>query len=352
MRVFSFLLQMWATRHAFRQYRLRLELRHPAFRRMLRQAVPSLISSTVVEINNVMARSFASFMQTGMTTLLNNANRTWQLPMGIFAQSIGIAMLPSLSAHHAAGETDAFRQMFNRGMRAVFLISLPLSLILLVEGEQIMRLLFKWGSSPEEDVFFSGAALMGYSIALLCASLVGMTIRAFYAMHDSVTPLLAGLAGIGMNYLFNALFRHYAQIGIAGDPSLAYSISAFLQMMILLLLFSRKTGFPFFSDNIRVFGRSLVAMVPSSLVLWALTLLLRPQSRSETVTACLRGHSGTWLLCHVLHRGTTSAHRGSVAAAGHGRFKADPLSTGRGGGFPPRLTAGKPKRYNVNKCSS
>jgi putative peptidoglycan lipid II flippase len=234
----------------------------------------------VVEINNVMARSFASFMQTGMTTLLNNANRTWQLPMGIFAQSIGIAMLPSLSAHHAAGETDAFRQMFNRGMRAVFLISLPLSFILLAEGGQIMRLLFKWGGSPEADVFYSGAALMGYSVALLCASLVGMTIRAFYAMHDSVTPLMAGLAGIAMNYLFNALFRHYAQIGIAGT-SLAYSISAFLQMMVLLLLFSRKTGFPFFSDNIRVFGRSLVAMVPSAPVLWGLTLLLRPNPDSK-----------------------------------------------------------------------
>lgn len=270
-----FLLQMWATRHAFRQYRLRLELRHPAFRRMLRQAVPSLISSTVVEINNVMARSFASFMQSGMTTLLNNANRTWQLPMGIFAQSIGIAMLPSLSAHYAARETDAFRALFNRGMRAVFLISLPLSAILLVEGEQIMRLLFKWGDRPESDVFYSGIALMGYSVALLCASLVGMTIRAFYAMHDSITPLLAGLAAIGMNYLFNALFRHNAEIGIAGT-ALAYSISSFLQMMILLLLFSRKTGFLFFSDNIRVFGRSVAAMVPSGLVLWVLTLVFQP----------------------------------------------------------------------------
>ena len=270
-----FVLQMWSTRHAFRRYRPRLELRHPAFRRMLRQAVPSLASSTLVEINNVMARSFASFMQSGMTTLLNNANRTWQLPMGIFAQSIGIAMLPSLSAHYAARETDAFRSLFNRGMRAVFLISLPLSVILLLEGDQVMRLLFKWGDLPESDVFHSGLALMGYSAALLFASLVGMTIRAFYAIHDSVTPLLAGLAGIGMNYLFNALFRQTADIGIAGT-ALAYSFSSFLQMMVLLLIFSRKTGILFFSDNIRFFGVSALATIPSGLVLWLLTRVFRP----------------------------------------------------------------------------
>lgn len=270
-----FMLQLWASRHAFRQFRLRLEPRHPAFRRMLKQAIPSLVSSTIVEVNTVMARSFASFMQSGMTTLLNNANRTWQLPMGIFAQSIGIAMLPSLSTHYAARETEAFRALFNRGMRAVFLISLPLSVILFVEGEQIMRLLFKWGSRPESDVFYSGIALMGYAAALLFASLVGMTIRAFYAMHDSVTPLLAGLAAIAMNYLFNALFRQNAALGIAGT-ALAYSISSFLQMMVLLLVFSRKTGIQFFSDNIRFFGLSAVAMLPSGLVLWLLTLVLIP----------------------------------------------------------------------------
>ena len=275
-----FVLQMWSTRHAFRRYRLRLELRHPAFRRMLRQAVPSLASSTLVEINNVMARSFASFMQSGMTTLLNNANRTWQLPMGIFAQSIGIAMLPSLSAHYAARETEAFRNLFNRGMRAVFLISLPLSVILLVEGDQVMRLLFKWGDLPESDVFHSGLALMGYSAALLFASLVGMTIRAFYAIHDSVTPLLAGLAGIGMNYLFNAVFRQTADIGIAGT-ALAYSISSFLQMMVLLLIFSRKTGILFFSDNIRFFGLSAIATIPSGLVLWLLTRVFQPDPDSK-----------------------------------------------------------------------
>jgi len=247
---------------------------------MLRQAVPSLASSTLVEINNVMARSFASFMQSGMTTLLNNANRTWQLPMGIFAQSIGIAMLPSLSAHYAARETEAFRSLFNRGMRAVFLISLPLSVILLVEGDQVMRLLFKWGDLPESDVFHSGLALMGYSAALLFASLVGMTIRAFYAIHDSVTPLLAGLAGIGMNYLFNAVFRQTADIGIAGT-ALAYSISSFLQMMVLLLIFSRKTGILFFSDNIRFFGLSAIATIPSGLVLWLLTRVFQPDPDSK-----------------------------------------------------------------------
>lgn len=277
-----FLLQLWSTRHEFRRYRPRLELRNPAFRRMIRQAVPSLASSSIVEFNNIVARGFATFMEKGMITLLNNANRTWQLPMGIFAQSIGIAMLPTLSAHHAAKETDAFRRLFNRGMRAVFLISLPMAAILLVEGDQVMRLLFKWGhpADAEKDVFYGGVALMGYSAALLFASLVGMTIRAFYAIHDSMTPLVSGLLGIAVNYGFNAAFHHYTHLGIAGT-ALAYTITSFFNMMFLLLVFGRRTGIRFFADNRRVFALSTLAVLPAGAVMWLLTRMLRPAVDSK-----------------------------------------------------------------------
>ena len=277
-----FLLQLWSTRHEFRRYRPCLAVHNPAFRRMIRQAVPSLVSSSIVEFNNIVARGFATFMEKGMITLLNNANRTWQLPMGIFAQSIGIAMLPTLSAHHAAKETDAFRRLFNRGMRAVFLISLPLAAILLVEGDQIMRVLFKWGhpENAEQDVFFGGIALMGYAAALLFASLVGMTIRAFYAIHDSMTPLVSGLLGIAVNYGCNAFFHYRTDLGIAGT-AMAYTITSFFNMMFLLLVFGRKTGIRFFADNRRVFALSTLAVLPAGLAMWLLTRVLRPDVDSK-----------------------------------------------------------------------
>jgi putative peptidoglycan lipid II flippase len=248
---------------------------------MMKLAVPSLMSSSIVEFNNVVARGFATFLPEGMLTLLNSANRTWQLPMGIFAQSIGIAMLPTLSAHHAANEKEAFRRLFNRGVRAVFLISLPMAVIMMVQNQQIMRLLFKWGGSvPETDVYHSGMALLGYGSALIFASILGMTIRAFYAMHDSITPLVNGILGIGVNIGFNALFQRFTHFGIAGT-ALSYSITSFFNMMILLYAFSRKTGIRFFSDNGLFFVKSMAAMIPAGGVLYALTLLVRPAIDSK-----------------------------------------------------------------------
>ncbi|HBR03961.1 MAG TPA: murein biosynthesis integral membrane protein MurJ, partial [Ruminiclostridium sp.] len=73
-----------------------------AFRELIYLAVPSLLSSTIIEINLIITRGYATYYDQGMLTLLNNANRTWQLPLGIFAQSIGIALLPTLSEHFAS----------------------------------------------------------------------------------------------------------------------------------------------------------------------------------------------------------------------------------------------------------
>ncbi len=275
-----FLVQMAATWKQFSQYRPRLEWHHPAFRRMIRQAVPSLLSSSINEFNNVMTRSFATLLDKGMLTLLNNANRTWQLPMGIFAQSIGIAMLPTLSAHHAANETEAFKRLFYRGVRAVILICLPISVIMVLQNDQIMRLLFTWNAMQEVDVFDSGIALAGYAAALIFASVLGMTIRAFYAMHDSITPLVSGILGIAVNYGFNAVFQRYTNFGIGGT-ALAYTATSVFNTLILLAVFSRKTNTSFYRDNLGFFLRSAAAMVPSTAVLWLLVRLFRPDVGSK-----------------------------------------------------------------------
>ena len=317
------LVQLAATWRHFKRYRLSLEWRHPAFRKMMKLAVPSLMSSSIVEFNNVVARGFATFLPEGMLTLLYSANRTWQLPMGIFAQSIGIAMLPTLSAHHAANETEAFRRLFNRGVRAVFLISLPISVIMMVQNQQVMRVLFKWGGSvPETDVYYSGLALLGYGSALVFASILGMTIRAFYAMHDSITPLVNGILGIGVNFGFNALFQHFTNFGIAGT-ALSYSITSLFNMLILLFVFSRKTGIRFYSDNGLFFAKCFVAMVPAGTVLYALTLLIRPDVNSKaSQIICMAGPAVIccavfYFMALVLHIHEVSKLREMVA----GKFK-------------------------------
>ena len=278
--VIFFVFQFIATFKHFIYYRPRLNLKDQAFKRLIHLAVPSLLSSTVIEVNLIISRGYATYFDEGMLTLLNSANRTWQLPLGIFAQSIGIALLPTLSEHFASENFQEFKRILYKGLKVVFLLSLPTCVIMIILNQDIMRVMFKWGDFSEQGVFYGGLSLMGYSAALVFASMTALMTRAFYAIHDSKTPLISGLFSILANYIFNSFFRDFTGIGIAGT-ALAYSLSAFVNTMILLFAFKRKAGVDIISENFGYIVKAVIAVIPAGLVTFGLNLLLRPDIDSK-----------------------------------------------------------------------
>lgn len=297
-----FTIQMSATAKHLRFYEPRLYLKSRAFRELLVLAIPSLLSSFILEMNLMISRGYATFFDEGMLTVLNNANRTWQLPLGIFAQSIGIALLPTLSEHYAANDMTEFARVLNRGIRVVFLLSLPTCLFMMLLNQDIMRVLFKWRDLSESDVLYGGACLLAYSAALIFASMIALLTRAFYSIHDSKIPLISGLAGIAANYGFNWFFTRYTPIGIAGT-ALSYSMSTVVNMVILVVVFYKKTGIHVIYDNGRHGLRTLFATVPACLVVTLLGALVRPDITSKiSQIVCLAiplaaGLFVFWYLC-------------------------------------------------------
>lgn len=268
-----------AYRH-FVNYKPRLFLGSQAFRKLLALAIPSLLSSTIIEINLIIARGYATYSDEGMLTLLNNANRTWQLPLGIFAQSIGIALLPTLSEHFASENFHEFKKILYKGLRVVFLLCVPCSLFMMILNQDIMRIIFKWGKYSEREVFFSGVILLAYSLALIFSSIMTLMTRTFYSIHDSKTPLLSGVFGILANYLFNAIFMNFTSMDIAGT-ALAYTITAFVNMIMLLCIFKRKTGVDIIAENFSHMVKIVIAAIPSGLVVFALQRIIKPNVESK-----------------------------------------------------------------------
>jgi len=298
-----FIIQFSGAYRHFVYYRPKLFLKSDAFNKLMRQAIPSLISSTIIEVNIIISRSYATFYESGMVTILNNANRTWQLPLGIFAQSIGIALLPTLSEQYAREKPDDFKRVLYNGLRTVYLLSLITSVMMMILSDDIMRALFKWGSSGTEyDVFYGGLCLLAYSATLVFSSTIAMMTRAFYSVHDSKTPLFGGIFGIVILYILNAGFNRFTNIGIAGT-ALAYSISAFFNMMIYLLAFRRKTGIDVITDNFGYIVKAVLAAIPAGLITFGLKLLVRPDINSklsQILALCVPAAGGMGLFWFIL----------------------------------------------------
>jgi putative peptidoglycan lipid II flippase len=103
-------------------YSFGLNLRHEGYKRVIKLAIPSLLASSIVQINTIISQSYTSNFERGSVTALTGANDIWQLPYGIFAMGLGTAILPKLSEKLALGETRVFKsilEMINKNKEYV-----------------------------------------------------------------------------------------------------------------------------------------------------------------------------------------------------------------------------------------
>jgi len=83
----------------------------------------------------------------------------------------------------------------------------------------------------------TSAALAFYAFGLIGHSVVEIVTRAFYALHDTRTPVAVGIGAMGLNVFFSlALIAPMAHAGLALANTLATSV----EMAFLLWFLSRR----------------------------------------------------------------------------------------------------------------
>ncbi|HEX2944554.1 MAG TPA: murein biosynthesis integral membrane protein MurJ [Clostridia bacterium] len=240
------------------------------FRNLFGQAVPSLLSSSVTQVNVIISIAFVSLgAAEGTLAAFRNANTLWQLPYGIFAMGIGTAMLPTLSGKFAAGEQKEYKSLLMKSLTSVLFLAVPSSAAFIVLREPLVRAVFEWGGKfTEKDVPGVASIMAIFSISMITQSIVGIMNRSFYAGQDTRTPLVTGIVSILLNVLFGSVFYAFTDLGASG-MALSYSIISTVNAIMLLLLLNRKMN----GINMEKFFAFIARAVPATFVMIAVLLL-------------------------------------------------------------------------------
>ena len=86
-------------------------------------------------------------------------------------------------------------------------------------------------------------ALLWYTAGLVGHSVVEIVSRAFYAVHDTRTPVTVGVGAMGLNVVLSLILPGvFAARGWLplGGLALANSLATFLEMLVLLYLMRRR----------------------------------------------------------------------------------------------------------------
>lgn len=234
----------------------------PAVRQVLRLMGPRLLGVAIVQLNFWVNTALASQMDKGSVSGLTYGFSLMLMAQTAIAQSIAIAAMPTFSAQHALGKTDEMRSALSATLRGVLLLSLPAAIGLILLRTPLITALYQRGEFTARSTELVAWALLWYAAGLVGHALLEILARAFYALHDTKTPVFVGAGAMSLNIVFSFVFAAvFRQIGWMplGGLALANSLATALEAVTLFLLMRRRLNGIHTWNVVKGLGQALLA---------------------------------------------------------------------------------------------
>ena len=172
---------------------------------------PRALGLGATQITFVVLTSLASTMVTGSVTAFNVAFTLLQIPIGLIGVPLGVVVLPSLSRVAALGNLEEFSGLVSRALRLIVYVMVPVTGISIVLRDELVRLLFGYGKFDQAAIDLTAATFAAFLVGLTAHALIAVLARAFYARHDTRTPVAAAIVAVVVNTTLGDRLRRAAR---------------------------------------------------------------------------------------------------------------------------------------------
>jgi len=219
-------------------------LDNPSVRQVGILMLPRLAGVAVVQLNFLVNTNLASRYSEGSVTGLTYGFTLMLMPLMLIAQAIATASLPTFSAQAALGKLDEMRNSLSTALRAVFMLSIPAAVGMILLRFPLIKVLYENGTTfTTESTELVAWALLWYTVGLVGHSAVEILSRAFYAMKDTRTPVLVGVIAMSLNIALSLILGPvFLRIGwlAIGGLALANSLATGLESIVLLIILRKR----------------------------------------------------------------------------------------------------------------
>jgi len=224
------------------EFSLSLGLGNPDVVKVIQLMGPRVFGAAIVQLNFWVNNNLSSRMAEGSVLSISYGFTLMVMSQALIAQSVAIAAMPTFSAQHALGKLDEMRSSLASALRGMLLLAFPASVGLILLAKPIVSMLYQRGEFNETITDMTAWALIWYAAGLVGHSIMEVLTRAFYAQHDTKTPVIIGAIAMGLNVVFSITFsRLFEQVGWipVGGLALANSLATALEATALFI-FMRK----------------------------------------------------------------------------------------------------------------
>jgi putative peptidoglycan lipid II flippase len=234
----NLLLQWVGARRLGLRFRPAWDWRHPDVAAYLRLTVPLMVGLTMTFSTEFFFRFFGSYLPAGSIAVLNFSLRVMLILVGIFGQAVGAASYPFMARLAAEGRLAEMNRLMNRTLRYLALL-IPVSVLLMVLSPEVVRLLFERGRFDPAATRVTADVLVWFLAGAVGFAASTVVVRGYFATRDTLFPAVFGTVAVLATLPLYPLGIFL--MGVEG-VALAVSFSGLLQVVLLFILWGRRSG--------------------------------------------------------------------------------------------------------------
>ena len=306
-----------------RRLGIRLRISWPTLttgvRKTLTLAIPGVLAGGALQINAVVSQ-FLTGSDVGARSVLYNADRLYQLPLGLVGVAIGLALVPRLTRAFVSGDHEGGQRTLDDGITLAMAFTLPAAVALFVMPFVVIDATMTRDAFTSADAARTADALRQFAWGVPAFVLAKVLTPPFFARMDTRRPMIFAITSVVITVILGAgLFFWFSRIGVDGVLGLAIatSVSAWVNVALLGGTLIREKAWHASPRFVSRIARVLAASAAMAGVLFAASVFYEDLSRwllaKEIAVLVVCGLGGlVYAACLIAFRAVTPAELKAV----------------------------------------
>jgi putative peptidoglycan lipid II flippase len=221
--------------------------------KVVRNFLPVFLGRGVTQLSGFVDTMIASLpvLGTGAQVTLTYAQLLYGLPVSLFGMAVSAAELPAMASVVGGDEevATALRARLADGLRRIAFFVIPSAVAFVALGDQLAELVYGGGKFGQAEVQWVWGVLAGAAVGLVATTLGRLYSSAFYALHDTRTPMRIALLRVTTSVILGATLAVYGprvlgiddKWGVAGI-TIAAGLAGWLEFALLRRALIRRLG--------------------------------------------------------------------------------------------------------------